>query len=240
MKARTFDDASSQYLETDSTPVTSQPFTMACWFNSDDAATLYGLMFVGNKASNVEQWVLYASGTTGGDPVIFAARSIAGGIDDAQTTTGYTAGTWHHACGVEIGAASRAVYIDGGSKGTDVANNTPLGADRFSVGRYGDLSPSNYMSGSIFWPAIWDAALDDDEVAALAEGIMPCLVRPESLVTWIYDENDWDYLGGYDLTATNTPTTSAIPPAIKFRGGYMKPPSGLFRRKSEHVVGRCR
>lgn len=47
--ARLFDDASSQYLETDSTVLAAHPFTLACWAKSDDLAVDQVLIFLGDK-----------------------------------------------------------------------------------------------------------------------------------------------------------------------------------------------
>ena len=236
--ARLFDDALTQYLFNATTPITAAPLSMGCWFYADNDALELALMFVGDTASNQNYWSLFLQGGGGADDVSLRAREAAG-FTDVATTTNYTINTWHYASCSVVAVDDRDVYIDGGSKGSSAVARTPAGVDAMSVGVTYRLAPHQYMSGRIKWPAIWNVALDDDEHAALATGIPPILVRPQSLVTWIYDDNDFDYVGGYDLTAVNSPTTAADP-TLLYRGGRMHPPSGLFRRKSEHVMGRCR
>lgn len=213
--ARQFDDASTEYLEVDSTPVVAAPFTISCWFNSDDLTTSQALVSVADKDVIGDFWVLAAGGAIGGDPVFFGARDN-GALSNAVTGTGYSANTWHHACGVETATNNRAAFIDGGSKGTDATVRSPAGADRIAIARVGDSTPTNYMSGAVAEVGIWSVALSDAEVALLAKGFSPLFIQPENLVFYAPlirdDDNDW--IGGFDLTAFNTPTVAPHPPLV--------------------------
>ena len=42
--ARLFDDAAPQYISASSAVLSGVPITMACWFNSDDAAAVQTLI----------------------------------------------------------------------------------------------------------------------------------------------------------------------------------------------------
>lgn len=219
--ARLFDDAASQSLDVDATPVTAAPFTLAAWIRSDDAAIIQGIVFVGDKNVGTQFWSVEAVGTSPGDPIRFRVRSGAT-IVTVLTTTGYSVDTWHHVCAVESASNSRAVYIDGGSKATDTTNISPTGADRISVGRLGDSTPSDYFSGRIAWPAIWGVALNDDEVNGLARGIPPTRIRPQNLRScWpLYgtaspEVNIWRDGVTYNLTVTG-PTQADGPPRVGF------------------------
>ena len=58
----------------------------------------------------------------------------------------------------------------------------------------------NYCDGSLAEAAIWNAALSDAEVAALATGVSPLLVRPGSLVFYAPLARDLlDRVGGLQL-----------------------------------------
>lgn len=210
--ARLFDDASTEYLAVASAVVATTPLSMACWFNSDNAAARNVLMCVGDTNA-VNYQLLEANGTASGDPV--AVWSNAGGAaSSAVTTSGYTAGTWHHACGVFSADNARAVYIDGGSKGTESTNRAVSGLDTTAVGaRYSNGAFDRYTSGMIAEAAVWSAALTDAEVAILALGVSPLLVRPESLVFYapLIRDEDRDIVGGLALTAYNTPTIADHP-----------------------------
>jgi len=203
--SRLFDDASSQYLTVASAPVTAVPLTMACWFRSDDATISQRLLELHNSGVSGDNFSLSAQGATAGDPVAFASTTTAGGGSVANTTTGYSANTWHHACGVTSAVNDRAVYIDGGSKGTNTGSKTPSGINSFNVGRRGGTSPGVYFSGRVAEVGIWNVALSDVEVAALARGIAPPYIQPAALVGY------WPVWGLHspeiDLTPNNRTLT---------------------------------
>ena len=147
--ARLLDDGSTQYLEIDSAVVSDEAFTMACLFNTDDDTANQALMCIGDKDVANHQHALMANGDIGGD-VVSAQTRAGGAFTRASTSSGFTAGTWHHACGLFIADASRKAYIDGANEGTNVTDLTVANIDRTSIGRLGDSgSPSGYMYGKI-------------------------------------------------------------------------------------------
>ncbi len=177
-----FNDANSQFAEVDSSPISAFPWTMACWFRSDDITIDQVLMWLGDKDTADQYVFLGAAGTRAGDTVL--ALTDAGGISFAETSTGYSVNTWHHAAGVWVSATDRRAYIDGGSKGTNATSRVLSNAsDRVSIGRAGDSTPGNYMSGRIAEAAIWDVALTDTEIARLLRQPFG-RVRPASLVSY--------------------------------------------------------
>lgn len=209
--ARLFDDASSQYIEREQAVALSAayPITMAAWFNSDTTSLGQTLLWLGDKDDAAKYFALLAAGHLSGDPVGFAAVQPGSG-QFAESTSGYSANTWHHACGVGISSTERWAYIDGGNGGSEATDITPPYADfdRTSIGRTAiSAGPIRYMSGAIVHAAIWNVALSTAEVAALGAGADPRTIRPESLVAyWPLIRTDQDIVGGYDMTATNNPT----------------------------------
>jgi hypothetical protein len=208
--ARKFDDGDSEYLKIDSAPITAPPFTIACWFYADDTSIPMCMFDITNSGDGFQRFTLRARGAIAGDPITFYCNT------HAQTTTGYTINTWHHACAVAYDTDDRACLIDGGSKGTDNNEQAPVGLDRMDIGRLGDSTPSEYFSGRIAEVGLWDAALSDDEVAILAQGFSPPFVRPQNLVAYwpLIRDTDDDIIGGYSMTAFNGPTVGAHPPMI--------------------------
>ena len=206
--ARLFDDAGSEYLEKDTAPFTAEPFSMACWFYSDDITLGQSLIWVGDKDVHNHAQMLVLSGDQSGDPISAISRDSAS-ITVASTSTGYSANVWHHAAGVWADTDDRAAFIDGGSKGTSGINRSVSGEDRISIGRNGDSTPDGYMSGRIAEAAIWNVALADAEIAALARGIKPNHIRPGNLVLycplWGIHGPEIDLSGnGNDLTLNGT------------------------------------
>src|SRR4051794_3034491 len=122
--SRAFVVASSQYLEHPAAIVSAYPLTMACWFNPNSASAYQCVMGIADSASGSNFHGLLLRGDVVGDP-LQVITSVVGAT--ATTTTGYTANTWHHGAGVFASAASRSVYIDGGSKDTNTGSTTPTG-----------------------------------------------------------------------------------------------------------------
>ncbi|MHC4156506.1 MAG: LamG domain-containing protein [Planctomycetota bacterium] len=204
MMARAFLSTSGQYLYVDQTPVTGPPFTIACWFCSTDLSAVQCLMFVGDKGSG-----------NPGDPIYVQSRDSTG-TSSAVSTSGYSANTWHHACGVFASATDRRAFIDGGSKGTDSTSRSPVGLDRVATGALARNTPTFYMSGSIAEAAIWSVALSDAEVTLLARGYSPTFVRPEYVKAYwqLVRDPDTEKVGGYNMIGYNTPTVARHPPIV--------------------------
>ncbi len=253
--ARLFDDGSNQFLRIRDTGGSfDTPISMACWFYSDNITihqTLIGAYYYDGVTSGYEHHRLLIRGAEGGDPVAAGTQTVAAGYTDAITSTGYSANTWHHAAGVWASPTSRAAYIDGGSKGTDATSKTPAGTpDSLIIGLIegsNGSGQSQYMSGRIAEVAIWDVALTDAEVAILALGYSPLLIRPQSLVAYWpligRTSPEIDIVGGYDMALNNGPTTVAHPrvlypsrPHILLPSDVAPPVVAAYRRRI-FVVG---
>jgi len=209
--ARLFDDASTEYLQRSGAVVTAEPCTMAGWINTDNAGTWQNVFGVFDEsASNV-----YLTVYIGGDD-LFVASNDGGGEENAKIQNLLFDNTWHHVCGVWTSDASRAAFLDGGNKATNSDSSSPANLDVTVIGRTADSTPSLYFSGMIAEVGFWNVALTDAEVAILAEGYSPLLVRPESLVAYwpLIRDTDDDIVGGYSMTAFNTPTIAAHPRVI--------------------------
>lgn len=178
--SRTFVSASSQFLEAASVPIGSAPLTIACWFNSNTITANQILVSLGKSTDSTNAFALAIFGAVGGDPV--RATTTATTAASADSTAGYSANTWQHACAVFSAANARAAFLNGTNKGTNTTSRTPSGVDVTTVGALnGGGSHTIFMSGLIAEVAIWSSALTDTEVALLALGYSPILISPQSL-----------------------------------------------------------
>ena len=224
---RLFNDAATEYLEVASTPITAVPLTMACWFNTDDLGISEVLMSLADVGTTATWFSLSLEGAVAGDPIRAWARA-AGGVAFGETSTGPAINTWHHACGVFRTNTDRSAFLDGGGEGNNTDDRTPASIDTFSIGRFGDGSPSAYFSGRVAECGLWDIALTNGEVFKL--GPMrnsPTLVRPKHLI-WYRSFRLPDF--NYDLPhlrragrldnrfrlTNNGSTFSAHPPGIVY------------------------
>ncbi len=205
---RAFTRASTQYLQCAQSVFTANgPFSMACWFMSDDDANLQTLMSIQRTTSFERGFALMASGNLAGDPV--SVRVSNGVPSSTNTTTGYTVGRLHHAsCTHTTGAFPVSkVYIDGGSMAsatTTFVSSNDLNA--FCIGRgIASAAGQNHMSGKIIWPCIWNITLSDHDVHRLSTGEYPLDVHPEAIVAF------WEWSGrGLEVNIGNNQATYAL------------------------------
>lgn len=153
-----FDDAATEYLEIATPLLSTPPFTFTCWFNSDTFID-QTLMSITNSVDATQVFELRLRNPADND-VIMNTRAAAGS-GFAATTASYILNMWHLAVGVSAAANSRAVYLDGGNKGTNADNRVPANVDTTSIGR---KTGGQYMSGMIGEARLYNRALTDGEV----------------------------------------------------------------------------
>lgn len=164
--------------------VTAAPMTIAAWVKPASLAVqIIGGIFNSANANNgnVMAFELDASGH-----VIAYAGNNAATTGLATTTTTLSAGAWGHAAGVFTSTTSRAALLNGGGKGTNVTSiAAPTSPNRTSIGLRDNAADDVPFTGSIAEFGLWNVALDDAEVASLAAGFSPLLVRPQSLIAYV-------------------------------------------------------
>jgi Concanavalin A-like lectin/glucanases superfamily len=214
--ARTFVAASSQKLYAATAALTAAPLTLACWYRTTTSAWK-GLISLAHPSNGFTGE--FAVGLTSAGAGIGATRVVAevnggtGGTSAVSSISYSQAGVWEHAAAVFTSSTARAAYLNGTNKGTATLSATPsgitdtwLGADIFGDFHDGDLAEVG----------IWSIALSDLEVAVLAQGISPLLVRPEALVYYAPLLGQYapeiDLVGRRNLTVTGA--TAAAHPRV--------------------------
>lgn len=241
--SRAFVRASSHYLEYAAGIISAYPFSMCCWFNSDDTTNQQVLMGNYNSVTDFRAQLLLASGNVASDPVRAYSANSGGTSASAATSAGYTANTWYHAAGVWSSATSRVVYLNGGNSGSDTTNVTMSAGNRFGIGSFiSSGSRGSHMSGSIAEAALWTVALTAAEVASLATGISPLFIRPASLAAY------WPIVGrtspeicpkgGTDMTVSGA--TAAAHPRIYWPSSpwITHVPAAAAATVAHRIVGR--
>jgi hypothetical protein len=200
--ARDFTPATPDKLTVTTAVVTAAPFTVASWFNSDSATINQFLVTIGETGTGNNRWFLSVAGAVVGDPVQFNAKVTTDRT--CSTTTGYTVGQWHHACGVEASATDRRVFIDGGSKATETTSTVPTGANRTRIGAsVTNETGTAPFDGRIAEVVIWNVALSDAEVALISRpGFPQHRYRSGSVVGYwrlgvASPEPDWSGMGNH-------------------------------------------
>jgi hypothetical protein len=186
-----FATASSEYLQGSISSITDYPISMTIWasVDSDDGSDAF--MAVGD-ASKVDYYnTFYSYGSAAGDPLQAYSHNHGGSAQSVDTTSGYTAATWCAGAAVFTSASARAVYIDGGSKGTDSGTVGAIsGYDFISIAAIRDSSPGGYADATFDEARLALAVLTDDwiETDANATGDPATFVVEGSPETPITDD----------------------------------------------------
>ena len=212
--ARAF--SGTEYLQYDASVVSSYPCTMAAWGKTSSDTNTQTLIQLADK-DVADQYFAIISDMQNNDKARLLQFSTS--LYDEYSTATIATNTWHHVCGT-ISGTTGVIYLNGaGDSRNGMQAFGPF--DRTTIGRTGDSTPGAYYIGSIAEVAIWDVALGGAEVATLAAGYSPLFVRPQSLVAYwplggplCANDADVDVVGGYHMTAYNTPTTADHPPGL--------------------------
>lgn len=176
---RSFVSGSSQYLTNATGLVTAAPLTIHAWVRPQFASGLGTVFCLGTQSVNA--FYVFLSTTT-----VSANTSASTGANATVTIPGPVRGRWMPVGAVYASAASRVAYCDGRPGAADVNSRTPtginetlIGCRRIAVGR--DL----FWTGQLGEVALWNAALTDGEMLALAKNADPTTIRPASLVEYV-------------------------------------------------------
>lgn len=221
MGARTFVAASSQFIQSTTTPITGQPYSIVAWHKPAATPINQCLLSIGANGSG-QQIKLGFDGA--GSPFI----EVFDGTNDRQQSAGsaFTNGTWGHFGLVQASATSTTPYRNGVAGTTVTGTVSTSGLSRVMIGGlYSFGGTSNFYGGDIAEVAIWNVGLDAAEMAALAAGFSPLLIRPASLVLYSplgLGSPEPDLRNSRTMTLTAAPTIASSSPPT-FRPGAWVP-----------------
>ena len=211
-------DGNFEYLWHANAVLVSVPLTMACFFRINDNTVHSTLISLCDSAGDVNYFSLRALGVGAGIPLEIAATTRSNvGPAVAYSDSQYTANQWHHAAFVSATAGSRYAYLDGVPGARNASNKIPFGIDITGIGALLRNGLTGYTSGDIAEVGIWHEPLTTQEIAALASGVSPPLVRPEHLAAcWALlkadPANKWNSrFGQYQLSENGAPVGNVHP-----------------------------
>ncbi len=212
-------NGSSQYLDTSTLPVSDVPLTMCVWVKLDQLPSTKGdeqcaaafgddsaIRFLNLRADDTSDKLQFNSG-----PLPTAV---------ASTTNSVTAGVWEHWCGIAAADDDRRSILNGNwaNSGTSsVSKDQWAFLDNFNVGRmYMTSTGYDYVDGKIGMVTVFNVALSQAQVEALAAGFHPKLVAPNNIVAhWELMRDPNDRWGTNNLTEQGTPSyVSDFPPVV--------------------------
>ena len=179
-----FDDGSSEYLLRSEAVVSGAPFTMAAWAKPDANDDEQVIMWIGD-IDNRDRFQLYFEDS----PLVLKGTcEESGDYDTATTSNNWSVGAWHHTCVTYASNRDITVTLNGdtANQGTNSPSANPTNLDNTAIGvlPYDGSAKIRYFSGLIALPCIWSTDLSPDEVAALAAGAHPLMIRPDDIVAF--------------------------------------------------------
>lgn len=226
--------ASSQYAEATSAALTgSLTATFAAWYKPS-SLTNSAILSCGRSATNDDYYVLGMDGTGQG------YVEVNGGSGSGTAfAAGVSNGVWAHVAGVQSSATSRTAYVNGaaGTPNTTNIGAAPASLDRTTIGALIITgSRLSFSGGDIAECAIWNVALTTAEIASLAAGASPLVIRPANLVLYaplnVAASPEQDLRGSLALTfgaAGAAPSKATSHPRIFKPSGWLpvgKPVTG--------------
>lgn len=209
--AYAFASGSQQHVVANTAAVSGVPLTMACWTRLASASSALAAISINASGAGSHRYqIVFANATN--RYRANAVSTVTTGF--AEATAGPTVGVWGHVAAVFPSANSRTMFFNGGNSGTSSVTSSPTESmGRTVIGAvYASGAAANTYDGDIAEVGVWSAALTAAEIAALARGVQPDQVRPQSLVFYAPMIRDLiDVRAGLPLTNTNSATVADHP-----------------------------
>lgn len=181
--------STANYFELASGIITATPLTIAAWVKpaSFPANQYIAGIFYTSAGSGTAQdgWVLEINATNG---VVNAIAGNGTGINIASSASGASSGAWSHMAAKFVSTTSRYAYLNGTPGSQNTGSNTPSTApDKTIIGVLVREDNSKIQAATqchIAEVGYWNTDLTDAEIAILAKGVSPLLVRPANLVAY--------------------------------------------------------
>lgn len=208
----TFDGVDDN-ITTSSAPVTSQPLTISGWYWNLGSASP-GTQVIASICTNagVPRWSSFIFNAATGDDNIQAQSVNSGGNNESLINPYTIPAGWNHICGVFTSDTSRQCFANGTSATLNTTSRSVSGVNRLVIGARWNTTLGGYFNGRLAEIAVWNAALNTDEVNSLRRGITAAKIRPESLAFYAPMLRDAkDIVGGADLTITGATASPEHP-----------------------------
>lgn len=164
---------------------TTGTYSIAGWFKATRLTHFEPLSALGGSAGDAgaTYWRLDLRGDQAGDLIWFTHS----GGSEAKSGSAFPTGVWAHVAA--ISTSSVMVYLNGvaGSQTAGTSGQAVVSGATLSLGTWFNTSASRagYFAGDLSDFAYWSVALTAAEVASLAAGALPRMIRPESLQEYV-------------------------------------------------------
>lgn len=155
----------------------SYPFTLAFWFYPTNLSGAQDIFHVAATAADNSYWV-------GLNSTSLQVQTWNGVAATTLNQSGIVVNRWNHGVGRFVSNTSRAIHLNGSPQtlGTTNSNQTSQVLDKFILGQ-ANFS-GRFFNGYIAHAALWDANLQNADVALLGRGVSPLAVRRQNLAVY--------------------------------------------------------
>lgn len=236
--ARAF-NGSSDYLNSNSSPITGVPVTYSAWVFIDTlpgTATNDDVLSVGDSASTTTILRLELRNAAGDTKPTMTLRTTASQISQAEGTTVLSTGFWFHMLGTVDSSGVAKIFYNGTNEATGATpGGTSLTLNRTTIGARTNLT-ENFITSKIAECAIWNRVLAAVEISALAKGYSPLFIRNglvfyKELVRDINKPRHTTF-----LTATGTTVSPHLSKIIYPKRRVLLPTTYLYDMLNEPVI----
>ena len=178
--ARSFNG--SGYVTVASVPVSAKPVSMSCWhWRNTGSPNPVIICLSRGSGGGARDHLYYNIGTS--QPVELL-QFVSGAFAVVTTSNTGTLDAWNHSGVMFASSGNSKAYLNGTETAGSISTGYPsgmthtvLGAHILNTGAYWQ-----YTTGRLAEAGIWSVALTTEEFAALAKGMSPRKIRPQSLV----------------------------------------------------------
>lgn len=233
----------ANYLKIDSGIITATPLTIAARVYPTAVTShqfIAGLYYTSAGIGTAHDgWAFRIAITTGNIEAI-----CGNGVTNATavSASGVTTNAWNHIVAKFVSSTSRYAYLNGVAGSQNTGNIAPsANPDKTAIGvqirEDGSLNQAATAS-RIAEVGFWNTDLTDAEIAALAKGVSPLLIRFQNLVAYyplIRGDSSGDEPNpkdaAYKMTEQGTISVQPHPPV------FMPRPPSLFKRATAAPTG---
>lgn len=242
--ARDFTGGSSDRVDIGTFSIVSNFITLSAWvwWDAINGSRDDRLISKANgTAVASHDWML---GITGGGGVPKLRCRMNRQDTTLVATTTITTGAWHHALVTYDGSVNppfSTIYLNGAQDGqanwpTGTQGNLPNNTDAVYIGNQ-PTATTNAPDGRIAWACAWNVVLNANEIAALARGVNPLLMRPDALQFCLpldgFDTPERDYTRNArtgTVTGTSRANGAPVMPWVRSNSIWIPAAGGTDRR----------
>lgn len=194
--------SSGNYFSRPVAILSGPPFTIQMWWYLTGWGSGFQCGVQIGRSSSTDHRHNIAVGDSG-TPIVSCFTRTTSSDRSQITISAADHNKWNHHVGVWRSAANRQVYLNGSAGPLNTTSLSPTSLNATSIGIQTDGSSEPGTTMRVAEVAVWDIDLGADDIAALAEGYSPLMVRRDRLVEHMpLVRSNWSKSGAFGVTGS--------------------------------------